>query len=224
MISETEILIRLGLAAFLGSIVGLERERVDWVAGLRTHMLVCVASALMMIVSIFGFEDILGREGVILDPSRVASSVITGIGFIGAGTIFFFKQQVLKGLTTSAGIWSLAGIGLAVGGGLFFAAFMATLIVLIILFVIQKIETNLTRNYKDCKINIVLEKHKFSLAAVEQIITDMHIKISSITFYPNKTEDTDQLELTSEKSIKKEDLLSTIERIKRLPGIREINF
>jgi putative Mg2+ transporter-C (MgtC) family protein len=224
MISETEILIRLGLAAFLGSIVGLERERVDWVAGLRTHMLVCVASALMMIVSIFGFEDILGREGVILDPSRVASSVITGIGFIGAGTIFFFKQQVLKGLTTSAGIWSLAGIGLAVGGGLFFAAFMATLIVLIILFVIQKIETNLTRNYKDCKINIVLEKHKFPLAAVEQIITDTDIKISSITFYPNKTEGTDQLELTSEKSIKKEDLLLTVERIKRLPGIREINF
>jgi len=224
MISETEILIRLGLAAFLGSIVGLERERVDWVAGLRTHMLVCVASALMMIVSIFGFEDILGREGVILDPSRVASSVITGIGFIGAGTIFFFKQQVLKGLTTSAGIWSLAGIGLAVGGGLFFAAFIATLIVLIILFVIQKVETNLTRNYKDCKINIVLEKHKFSLAAVEQIITDTDIKISSITFYPNKTEGTDQLELTSEKSIKKEDLLLTVERIKRLPGIREINF
>jgi putative Mg2+ transporter-C (MgtC) family protein len=74
-----------------------------------------------MIVSSFGFEDVLDEDNVILDPSRIASFVVTGIGFIGAGTIMFFKQQVLKGLTASAGIWSLAGIELAAVGGLFFA-------------------------------------------------------------------------------------------------------
>ncbi len=87
----SEILIRLALASLFGALVGLERERKDWAAGMRTHMMVCVGSSLIMIVSMYGFADVLGQEHVVLDPSRVAAQVVSGIGFIGAGTILFLK-------------------------------------------------------------------------------------------------------------------------------------
>ena len=113
MLDSSEILIRLLLASAFGALIGLERERKDWAAGLRTHMMVSVGSCLIMIVSAFGFSDILGTENVSLDPSRVASQVISGIGFIGAGTILFLKQGAIRGLTTASGLWTVAAIGLA---------------------------------------------------------------------------------------------------------------
>ena len=101
---------RLGVAAVLGALVGLERERLEWAAGMRTHALVSLGSALFMVVSIFGFSDILNERHVILDPSRVAAQVASGIGFIGAGTIIF-RREVVKGLTTAASIWAVAAVG-----------------------------------------------------------------------------------------------------------------
>ena len=89
MLTYGEIVIRLFLSALLGSIVGLERERLDWAAGLRTHMLVSVGATVFMLVSAFGFSDVLGHSNVVLDPSRVAAQVVSGIGFLGAGTIIF---------------------------------------------------------------------------------------------------------------------------------------
>ena len=137
MLAWSEIIIRLLLASLLGGLIGLERERKDWAAGLRTHMMVSVGSCLIMIVSAFGFADILGTEHVTLDPARVAAQVVSGIGFIGAGTILFLKQGVVRGLTTAAGLWTVAAIGLAVGGGLYLAAIATTVIALIILWALQ---------------------------------------------------------------------------------------
>ena len=117
MMPEQQIILRLLVSAVLGSVVGLEREGLNWVAGLRTHMLVCVGSTLFMIVSAFGFADIIGNERVMLDPSRVAAQVVSGIGFLGAGTIIL-RREVVRGLTTAASLWSVAAVGLAVGGGL----------------------------------------------------------------------------------------------------------
>ena len=87
MISQLEIVSRLLLAALLGSLVGIERERLSWAAGLRTHMLVAVGAALVMVVSAFGFADVQNAKNVSLDPSRVAAQVVSGIGFLGAGSI-----------------------------------------------------------------------------------------------------------------------------------------
>ena len=98
MISSTETLVRLLVAAAAGSVIGFERERLQWAAGLRTHMLVCVGSCLVIIVSAYGFSDILG-EHVVLDPSRIAAQVVSGIGFLGAGTILL-RGEVVRGLTT----------------------------------------------------------------------------------------------------------------------------
>lgn len=100
MLSHTELIVRLCLAAFLGSMIGLERERLLWAAGLHSHMLVCVGSCLIMIISAFSFFDILGTPNVVLDPSRMAAQVVSGIGFLGAGgglyvaAIAIFPQEL----------------------------------------------------------------------------------------------------------------------------------
>ncbi|MGF6973437.1 putative membrane protein YhiD involved in acid resistance [Paraburkholderia sp. JPY465] len=94
------------LAAVLDSVIGYERERLSWAAGLRTQMLVCVGSALVMIVSAYGFAAVLG-EHVILDPSRMAAQVVSGIGFLGAGSILL-RGEIVRGLTTAASVWSVA--------------------------------------------------------------------------------------------------------------------
>jgi len=127
-----ELILRILVAALFGGMIGLEREYRDKSAGFRTHFLVAMGSALFMIISQFGFEAAIAHaDGVDLrlDPSRVAAQVVSGIGFIGAGTIMFQKNSI-RGLTTAAGIWVTAAIGLACGGGLYVIALVSTLLVL----------------------------------------------------------------------------------------------
>ncbi len=126
----TEIGLRLLTATVLASIVGLDRERQRSAAGLRTHALVGMSSCLLMMVSAFGFGDVLGTPNVgLLDPSRIAAQVVSGIGFLGAGTIIAHGSLV-RGLTTAASVWTVAAIGLAVGGGMYRAAVIATVLAL----------------------------------------------------------------------------------------------
>ena len=132
LIGNGEMVARLAMAALFGSVIGLERERLLWAAGLRTHMLVCVGSCLIMLVSAFGFADVLGAEHVVLDPSRIAAQVVSGIGFLGAGTILL-RGEVVKGLTTAASLWGVAAIGLAIGSGLYVPALAATALIVGIL-------------------------------------------------------------------------------------------
>lgn len=155
MISWQEITIRILLAAMFGAFIGLERERKDWAAGLRTHMMVSVGSCLIMIVSTFGFSDILGTPNVNLDPSRIAAQVVSGIGFLGAGAILFSKQGTIRGLTTAAGLWTVAAIGLATGSGLYFAAGATTILAIIILWALQPIEKRFLKKFRHITIRIV---------------------------------------------------------------------
>lgn len=116
-------------ATAMGAVIGLEREYHAKEAGVRTHLLVALGSCLFMILSIYGFDFMLGYDNVSFDPSRIAAQVVTGIGFIGAGTIIF-QKQVVRGLTTAAGLWVTAAIGLACGNGMFWIALITTAIVL----------------------------------------------------------------------------------------------
>ena len=126
----TEFILRLLLAGIMGAVIGLDREYRAKEAGYRTHFLVSLGSALIMIVSQHGFGEILDTPNVNLDPSRIASQVVTGIGFIGAGTIILHKQ-IVRGLTTAAGIWATSGIGLAIGAGMYTLGISATILTLI---------------------------------------------------------------------------------------------
>ena len=125
-----EFTLRLFVAGIMGILIGLEREYRAKEAGYRTHFLVAVGSALLMIVSQYVFEEVLERDLVRLDPSRIAAQVVSGIGFIGAGTIIL-QKQIVRGLTTAAGIWATSGIGLAIGAGMYSIGVAATVLVLL---------------------------------------------------------------------------------------------
>jgi putative Mg2+ transporter-C (MgtC) family protein len=168
MLPNVELLSRLLAAAALGSVIGIERERLLWAAGLRTHMLVCVGACLAMIVSAYGFNDVLGPR-VILDPSRVAAQVVTGVGFIGAGSIIL-RNEVVKGLTTAASLWAVAAIGLAVGGGLYLAAFAATVIIFVILAGIKPLEERFRRGRHAVELHLRAEHGTMSVGVLQQAL------------------------------------------------------
>lgn len=126
----TEFILRILVATLLGGIIGLEREYRAKEAGFRTHFLVALGAALFMILSAHGFEGTLISENHRLDVSRVAAQVVSGIGFIGAGTIIF-QKHVVRGLTTAAGLWVTAAIGMTSGAGLYTLAISATVLVLL---------------------------------------------------------------------------------------------
>ena len=133
-LTNTDIIARLLLVTFLSSIVGFERSTRGRAAGLRTHILVGLGSALFMLISIF-----IAAGSVNHDPARLAAGVVTGIGFLGAGTIIRFGASV-KGLTTAASLWAVSALGLAVGAGFYLPAVVTTVIVLVTLMVLPRIE------------------------------------------------------------------------------------
>ncbi len=128
MSPDLTMALRLLLAAVLGAGIGFQREKAGKPAGLRTHMLICIGATLFTLVGIFAFSGT-------IDPTRMAAGVVSGIGFLGAGAIIFRSSDgYIAGLTTAATIWVVAGIGVAVGSGLYIASAIATAIILIILF------------------------------------------------------------------------------------------
>ncbi len=135
---EWEYVLRLAVACVCGAFVGFERSRRFKDAGIRTHVMVTLGAALIMIVSKYGFQDIPALEMMKVDASRVASNVVTGVGFLGAGVIFF-KGTSIKGLTTAAGIWTTAGIGLALGAGMYFIGIASAVIMIIAQFFLHRI-------------------------------------------------------------------------------------
>lgn len=145
-ITEYEIILRLFLACVFGGVVGFEREKNDSPAGFRTHILVSLGSALVMILSMYAFNDF---TTVNKDPARLAAQVVSGIGFLGAGTILRDKTSV-KGLTTAASLWVVAAIGLAAGAGFYFASFFVT--VLVFLTLERSVETYFFRNSQTLKV------------------------------------------------------------------------
>lgn len=191
MISNLELVSRLILAAMLGSIIGFERERLNWSAGLRTHMLVCVGSALIMLVSIFGFTDVLGHKDVVLDPSRVAAQVVSGIGFLGAGSILL-RGEIVRGLTTAASLWSVAGIGLAVGGGMYVASISATIIILIILAGVKPLERRFIAVKQQRSVNLWADRGSLSLDIMQQILGSASVRIKQ--FIVQQSEENPELD------------------------------
>lgn len=138
--SDLVVIQRLIIAAFLSGLIGLERQIHRRAAGLRTHILVCVGSTLIMLTSLYIFD--IYKDVVALDPSRLAAGVITGIGFLGAGTIIRYGEEV-KGLTTAATLWLASGVGLAVGCGFYIAAVSSTIVVILVLLSLRWLEGKL---------------------------------------------------------------------------------
>ena len=157
-LQEIEYIARILLAGICGMVVGIERKRRAKEAGIRTHFVVACGAALIMIISKYAFFDIINDSvfhgmDVRLDPSRIASTIASGIGFLGAGMIFVHKNTVI-GLTTAAGIWATSGIGMAIGAGMYVIGLSATIIILLVQIILH-INFHHTENVKAKRVFVV---------------------------------------------------------------------
>ena len=141
---ESVIIVKVAVAALLGAVVGFERELARKVAGIRTHALVCLASALFTSISVDAFKEYIGTVGY--DPSRIISNIIVGIGFIGAGAILRHGSKV-EGTTTAASLWAIAAVGVTVGVGLFKEAVVITALIYAVLYVVWFIEQKMRKKF-----------------------------------------------------------------------------
>ena len=171
--------VRLVLSFIAGGLIGLEREASRQTAGLRTHVLVCVAAALVMLVSAFGFADILDKDHVALDPSRIAAQVVSGIGFLGAAAVLRLGNSI-KGITTAASIWAAAAVGLAIGAGLFVPAAMAVGLILVALVALEAIERRFFPAERIKTINLFFTNTTVDTKKVLRIATGYGIKVQTI--------------------------------------------
>ncbi|MFV0313477.1 MAG: MgtC/SapB family protein [Anaerotignum sp.] len=143
-----ELIIRIMIACICGAIIGYERTRRKKEAGIRTHIIVAVGSTLIMIVSKYGFYDTLYLHDLNIDLSRIASNVVTGVSFLGAGVIFV-KKISIKGLTTAAGLWTTAGVGLAIGTGMYTIGVFTTIFILCVQLLLHSKLNILESNFED---------------------------------------------------------------------------
>lgn len=182
MLTNTEITVRLLLAVLLGGLVGLEREYKNQLAGFRTHIILCVGSALIMLVSIYIAEKV--EPGGQADPSRIAAQVVSGVGFLGAGAILRLGVSV-KGVTTAASLWTMAGIGLAVGSGFYYGAVMATGIILLALAILRKIENLFLLGKRERNLTMAALDVPGILGMVESALHPHHVSLVNIRISKN---------------------------------------
>ncbi|OJX48844.1 MAG: hypothetical protein BGO88_00100 [Flavobacterium sp. 38-13] len=218
MIAWYEIIARLLFAALLGGMIGFERERKDWAAGIRTHMIACMGSTLVMLVSCFGFSDILGYPNVELDPSRVASSVVIGIGYLGAGIILILKRGNIKGLTTASGLWATAAVGLSIGGGMYITGLVATIITVLILYVVQKLQ-NKKSQVREHRMTVRLYKKEEGTLLLEKLIS-YHLNFSLLAMEKKNKKYTVKAHFVGAKT----DVLHLTNELKLLPVVQKIRF
>jgi putative Mg2+ transporter-C (MgtC) family protein len=225
MLPDLEIAVRLLVAALLSGIIGLERERGERAAGLRTHALVGLGACLLMIVSAFGFQDWHYSPGA-LDPSRIAAQVVSGIGFLGAGVIIFQRDGgAVRGLTTAASVWVVAAIGLAVGGGMYVTAAAATAISLVILAGLKPLEQRVVRRRTPpITARLGLELDATLLPVRDVIVSVQHagLAVQRVRFRPGGSANSQELDLTYTGTTEPEAFVELLESLQKLAGVHRV--
>lgn len=220
-LAATDLLMRLGMATLLGAAIGFERERQERAAGFRTHALVSVASALIMIVSTYGFPEEFGEA---LDPSRISAQVVSGIGFLGAGVIIFRKNTV-RGLTTAASIWAVSGVGLAVGGGLFVAGTAGALFMLLIQGGLRPVERKLFAHHsRRHRVLMTVPQSTIVFSDIQRIASSSPgFRLLSLDFDRDEKSGNDVVELTLE--IKHADhILQLLSQFRQIKGVVRLDW
>lgn len=193
---NSALLIRMILASICGVFIGFERSRRQKDAGIRTHMIVALGAALAMIVSKYGFFDLLEYEGLRADASRIASNVITGVGFLGAGVIFV-KDVSIKGLTTAAGIWATASVGLAIGSGMYTVGIGATLLMVLFQLVFHKFFTRLENTVNE--FSVVINDNPNAVKNFRKMLADNRLYVEKCKMTRN-SDSTVILDITIKKA------------------------
>ena len=180
---QAELILRIILAGVCGAVIGYERKSRLKEAGIRTHFIVASASALMMIISKYGFFDLLQNatyaSEVKLDPSRVASTIITGVGFLGAGAIFI-RNNTINGLTTAAGIWATAGVGMAMGTGFYIIGVFSAFVILSVQVFLHKKNWFTDRVPISENIKLIVENTPGTLTEINELLVKRKIEILKI--------------------------------------------
>ena len=190
--TDWQMIMRLFLAALLGGIVGMERGSGDRPAGLRTHVLVCTGSALIMLVSIYAFDP----QTYTRDPGRIAAQVVSGIGFLGAGTILH-EGLTVRGLTTAASLWMVAAIGLAVGSGMVLMGIISTVIMLITLVTFHGWEKRLPGNGSNARryIRVIAKNNPNTMITILGYLGTHNVKVRTLNVKNNNIQGTIIIEL-----------------------------
>jgi len=216
------IVLRLFVALILSGLIGFEREVKNHSAGFRTHILVGVGSCLMMILSLFGFSAFMEEyDNVQFDPARIPSYVISGIGFLGAGTIIVYGGTI-RGLTTAASIWAVAGIGLVVGAGMYSVAILTTLIILVSLIFLNHIEKLLPKSKRSTFIELVVEE-EFKMRDTIEILEKHLLVIQNIEIIRQENKLRKIFIKTDMDSQNNLDLIKLFEEISRNPYVKNIS-
>ncbi|MGI5887423.1 MAG: MgtC/SapB family protein [Syntrophomonadaceae bacterium] len=219
--SVYEIIFKLALAGILGGVIGLERESLNRPAGLRTYTLVCVGSALAMVVSLDMYFQY--YQTVNADPGRIAAQVISGIGFLGAGTIMR-EGATVRGLTTAAGLWVVACIGLAVGAGLYIPAIATTILILFILIYFIRFEERFTglREFKG--LVMLVEDRPGQVGIIGSILGDLGVLIKNIQLTRVEGEDLEiELLIQLPSNLTINDVINELSEVKGLRNIDRLN-
>jgi putative Mg2+ transporter-C (MgtC) family protein len=217
MVSDQDIIIRIFIAAVLGALVGLERERQGQPAGLRTHIILVVGSALTMTLSInlaIQFRPLVPNG----DPARLAAQVVSGIGFLGAGAILRYGPNI-KGLTTATSLWTMAIVGLAIGAGHYLSGVAATALILIALILLNVFEKRFINTYTTMVIEVTADDRIGLIDEVEQALS-RHV---STVGTPSIEKNLKSKRVTIEHTIKlstKTSIQSILEEVERVEGIR----
>jgi len=225
MPSDAEFALRMLVAALLSGVVGLERERGERAAGLRTHALVGLGSCLVMLVSAFGFSDWHFTPGA-LDPSRMAAQVVSGIGFLGAGVIIFQRdREVVRGLTTAASVWVVAAIGLAVGGGMYVTATVGTGITLLILAGLKPLERTVARrrtSTANTRLGLELDSALLPVRDIVSSVQQIGLQVRTVRLRPSNQPDFQQMELVYSGEPPPEALIQLVDHLRELPGVHRL--
>ncbi len=183
MISEVQIILRVLVGAGLGAVVGIERERQDQPAGLRTHMILVIGATLAMVLSV-NLGYLFARPGTPSDPARLAAQVISGIGFLGAGAILQYGFNV-KGLTTATSLWTMAIVGLTVGAGYYLVGVITTALMLVVLTLLNIIEKRYVRTSVSRYLLIDANFHKGLVKAIRHLLEEFSDNVASFTIQRN---------------------------------------
>ncbi|MGM8216218.1 MgtC/SapB family protein [Bacillaceae bacterium W0354] len=215
------MMLRILLATILCGLIGFERELKNHSAGFRTHILVGVGACLMMLLSIYGFDSyIMKYDNIRFDPARIPSYVISGIGFLGAGTIMVHGMTI-RGLTTAASIWTVAGIGLVVGAGMYPLAVLATLVVLVSLIVLNSWEKVFSRKKQENMIQLVVGKD-VKLADILEIFDNFSLLINRIEIKSEtKTQRNVFIELEKNQKMIMNDILDALSHLEHVTYVYE---
>jgi putative Mg2+ transporter-C (MgtC) family protein len=223
MSSFLTILLRLGLAVFLGALLGLERESREHSAGMRTNALVSLGSCLFTIISAFGFLDFTSTPHMQIDPTRIASYIVAGIGFLGAGTIFLSRESnTVKGLTTAATVWLVAAVGMACGAGLIAVAAVSTALGLIVLSILRFVERLLLSRQFATTQHLQIEAASIEGQLIGQVYdTLMHVDIQIKTLHLRAEQESAMLQVVCTIP-DTATLAKVVHQLQALPGVRTV--